>query len=99
MEDRRENSFGENFENVTLLFSDIVGFTNVSSGHSAKEIVNALNNLFSRFDERAKQMGVEKIKTIGDAYMAACGVPEPNENHARIMVDFAKGMLQDLEEK
>ena len=91
-------SFGEDFENVTLLFSDIVGFTKVSSGHKAQEIVKALNELFSRFDERAKQMGVEKIKTIGDAYMAACGVPEPNENHARIMVDFAKGMLQDLEE-
>ena len=93
-----DKSFGEDFENVTLLFSDIVGFTTVSSGHKAQEIVSALNNLFSRFDERAKKMGVEKIKTIGDAYMAACGIPEPNENHARIMIDFAKGMLQDLEE-
>ena len=64
-------SFGENFENVTLLFSDIVGFTKVSSGHTAKEIVAALNQLFTLFDERAKRMGVEKIKTIGDAYMAA----------------------------
>ena len=91
-----DKSFGEDFENVTLLFSDIVGFTDVSSGHKAQEIVSALNNLFSRFDERAKSMGVEKIKTIGDAYMAACGVPEANENHARIMIDFAKGMYEDL---
>ena len=91
-----DKAFGEDFENVTLLFSDIVGFTKVSSGHTAQEIVKALNDLFSRFDERAKKMGVEKIKTIGDAYMAACGVPEPNKNHARIMVDFAKGMLEDL---
>ena len=89
-------SFGENFENVTLLFSDIVGFTKVSSGHTAKEIVAALNQLFTLFDERAKRMGVEKIKTIGDAYMAACGIPEENENHARIMIDFARGMYQDL---
>ncbi|MBR4824227.1 MAG: hypothetical protein IKZ86_05460 [Spirochaetaceae bacterium] len=89
-------SFGENFENVTLLFSDIVGFTKVSSGHTAKEIVAALNQLFTLFDERAKRMGVEKIKTIGDAYMAACGIPEANENHARIMIDFARGMYQDL---
>lgn len=89
-------SFGENFEDVTLLFSDIVGFTNVSSGHTAQEIVSALNKLFSMFDERAKQMGVEKIKTIGDAYMAACGVPEANENHASIMINFAMGMYQDL---
>ena len=93
-----DKSFGEDFENVTLLFSDIVGFTKVSSGHTAKEIVKALNDMFTRFDERAKRMGVEKIKTIGDAYMAACGVPEANENHARIMVDFAKGMLEDLAE-
>ena len=89
-------AFGENFENVTLLFSDIVGFTKVSSGHTAKEIVAALNQLFTLFDERAKRMGVEKIKTIGDAYMAACGIPEENENHARIMIDFARGMYQDL---
>ena len=91
-------AFGEDFENVTILFSDIVGFTKVSSGHSAKEIVKALNDMFSRFDERAKKIGVEKIRTIGDAYMAACGVPEANENHARIMIDFAKGMLEDLAE-
>ena len=91
-----DKSFGENFENVTLLFSDIVGFTKVSSGHTAKEIVAALNKLFTLFDERAKRMGVEKIKTIGDAYMAACGIPEENENHARIMIDFARGMYQDL---
>ena len=89
-------SFGENFDDVTLLFSDIVGFTKVSSGHTAKEIVSALNKLFSMFDERAKREGVEKIKTIGDAYMAACGVPEANKDHAKIMVNFAKGMYQDL---
>ena len=95
-ETKGNKSFGENFENVTLLFSDIVGFTKVSSGHSAKEIVDALNKMFSLFDERAKQMGVEKIKTIGDAYMAACGVPEANKDHAKIMINFAKGMYQDL---
>ncbi len=93
-----DKAFGEDFDNVTLLFSDIVGFTNVSSGRTAKEIVRALNNLFSRFDERAKKMGVEKIKTIGDAYMAACGVPDPNPDHARIMIEFAKGMYKDLRE-
>ncbi|MCR4900434.1 MAG: hypothetical protein K5907_06435 [Treponema sp.] len=89
-------SFGEHFDNVTLLFSDIVGFTTISSGHTAKEIVTALNELFSLFDERAKRMGVEKIKTIGDAYMAACGIPEENPDHARIMIMFAKGIYEDL---
>ena len=92
------HSVAEAFPNVTLLFSDIVSFTKVSSNHTASEIVNALNELFTRFDERAKEMGVEKIKTIGDAYMAACGVPTPNDDHARIMVNFAKGMYKDLAE-
>ena len=90
------HSIGENFEEVTLLFSDIVGFTKTSSGHTAEEIVTALNALFSRFDERAKRLGVEKIKTIGDAYMAACGVPTPNPEHALIMIQFARGMYEDL---
>ncbi|WP_294428509.1 adenylate/guanylate cyclase domain-containing protein [uncultured Treponema sp.] len=92
------HSVAEAFPNVTLLFSDIVSFTKVSSNHTANEIVHALNDLFTRFDERAKKMGVEKIKTIGDAYMAACGVPTPNKNHALIMVKFAKGMYEDLGE-
>lgn len=90
------HAIGENFEDVTMLFSDIVSFTTVSSRHTAEEIVAALNDLFSRFDDRAKLMGVEKIKTIGDAYMAGCGLPSLNADHARIMVEFAKGMYSDL---
>ena len=92
------HSIGQDFDSATVLFSDIVSFTNTSSGHSAKEIVEALNDLFTRFDIRAQKSGVEKIKTIGDAYMATCGVPEPNEKHVHIMVEFAKGMLEDLAE-
>ena len=81
-----------------MLFSDIVSFTTVSSNHTAAEIVSALNDLFSRFDERAKRMGVEKIKTIGDAYMAGCGLPTLNDDHARIMIAFAEGMYEDLQD-
>ena len=92
------HAIGENFADVTMLFSDIVSFTTISSAHTAYEIVYALNDLFSRFDERAKRMGVEKIKTIGDAYMAGCGLPSLNDDHARIMVEFAKGMYDDLRE-
>lgn len=84
------------YDNVTVLFSDIVGFTNATSKASAQDIVSSLNDLISRFDKRAASMGVEKIKTIGDAYMAACGVPEKNENHAVIMLKFAIGMYKDL---
>ena len=90
------HSIGQDFDDVTILFSDIVEFTKTSSGHTAAEIVDALNELFTLFDKRAQRSGVEKIKTIGDAYMAACGVPSPNENHAQIMAEFAKGMLEDL---
>ena len=91
-------AIGENFEEATILFSDIVDFTKLSSGLSAQEIVGELNDLFSRFDDRAKNYGVEKIKTIGDSYMAACGIPSENKQHAQIMVEFAKGMLIDVEE-
>ena len=92
------HSIGQDFDDATVLFSDIVSFTKTSSGHSASEIVDALNDLFTRFDKRAQRSGVEKIKTIGDAYMATCGVPEPNQNHVQVMVEFAKGMLEDLAE-
>lgn len=92
------HSIGRDYDNVTILFSDIVEFTKTSSGHTASEIVDALNDLFTKFDERAVKLGIEKIKTIGDAYMAACGVPTHHENHVSLMVEFAKGMLEDLAE-
>ncbi len=91
------HSIGQNFDDATILFSDIVNFTKTSSGCTAEQIVDALNNLFTLFDIRAQKYGVEKIKTIGDAYMAACGLPSPNENHALVMANFAKGMLEDVE--
>lgn len=86
----------DRFENVTVLFSDIVNFTTTTSNHSAQDIVDSLNNLIKRFDKSAKKMGVEKIKTIGDAYMAACGVPAANNHHAEIMLKFAIQMYKDL---
>lgn len=99
----KENQFGDQtiadaFDDVSVLFADIVGFTKTTASHSADEIVMALNDLFSRFDARAKNMGVEKIKTIGDCYMAVCGLPERCEGNAQVMVDFARGMYTDLYE-
>nr|MCR5188029.1 hypothetical protein [Treponema sp.] len=91
------HSIGQDFDEVTVLFTDIVEFTKTSSGHTAAEIVDALNDLFTLFDKRAQRSGVEKIKTIGDAYMATCGLPSPNPNHAEIMLEYAKGLLEDLE--
>lgn len=77
-----KETIAEYFPEATILFADIVGFTQLSSQESAEKVVSALNQLFSRFDERAVEMGVEKIKTIGDAYMAACGISTPNPDHA-----------------
>ena len=99
----KANQFGDqtiadSFSDVTVLFADIVGFTKTTSSHSADDVVMALNDLFSRFDDRAKIMGVEKVKTIGDCYMAVCGLPEPREDNAQVMVDFARGMYTDLYE-
>ena len=68
--------------------------TNTTSHYSATEIVEALNALIKRFDNSAKRLGVEKIKTIGDAYMAACGVPSPNKRHAEVMLKFAIQMYK-----
>jgi ligand-binding sensor domain-containing protein/class 3 adenylate cyclase len=89
-------TIADSFDSVTVLFSDIIGFTEISASCTATEVVNALNDLFTLFDIRAKRCGIEKIKTIGDAYMACCGVPNENLNHAKIMIEFAKGMYEDL---
>ena len=77
------------YSNVTVLFADLVGFTRKASSTEPQELVQLLNELFSRFDELAVQCGVEKIKTIGDAYMAATGCPEPDKEHAARMISFA----------
>jgi class 3 adenylate cyclase len=74
---------------ATVLFSDMVGFTHWSSSRSAATVVNMLNTLCIEFDQMAIQAGVEKVKTIGDAYWAVCGLPEENPDHAVIMCRFA----------
>lgn len=82
---------------ATILFSDIVGFTKLSSSMKAAEVVTMLNDLFSLFDIRAEAEGVEKIKTIGDSYMAVCGLGSNDARRsAASMIRFAKGMLEDL---
>ena len=87
-------------ENASVLFADIVGFTKITSSLDADTVVGALNSLYSRIDERAKREGIEKIKTIGDSYMAAAGLfgNEPAEKNALAIINFARGMLQDIED-
>ena len=73
--ERGEQRIADEFPESTMLFADIVGFTEISARHKSAEIVEFLNEVFGRFDKLVEQHGVEKIKTIGDAYMVAGGVP------------------------
>jgi class 3 adenylate cyclase len=77
---------------VTVLFSDVVDFTPFSERESPERVVAVLNELFTAFDTLAAQRGLEKIKTIGDAYMVVAGVPDERDDHAAIMVDMAIAM-------
>ena len=81
---------------ATILFADIVGFTELAAVHSAVEIVQMLNMLFSIFDMLSEDCGVEKIKTIGDNYMAACGIPTARENHIEAVADMALAMIPEI---
>jgi class 3 adenylate cyclase len=89
-----EQEIADAFADVTVLFGDIVGFTALSSHTSAVNIVEMLNGLFSRFDDLAQKLGIEKIKTIGDCHMAVCGLPKPCPNHAARMARMALQMME-----
>lgn len=91
-----ESNIADSFKEVTVLFADIVGFTKLSQTISAWELVVKLNDLFSSFDKISINLGVEKIKTIGDCYMAVCGLPKIRENHAELIVELAKQMLVEI---
>jgi adenylate cyclase len=95
---KEEGIIAERFEDVSVLFADIVGFTPLSAQLSPSELLNLLNKVFSGFDELVERNRVEKIKTIGDAYMAAGGLPEPDREHLESMAKLALGMLQSIRE-
>ncbi|MBL7998355.1 MAG: tetratricopeptide repeat protein [Candidatus Kapabacteria bacterium] len=84
-----EKTIADSYENVSVFFSDIVGFTTLSQRVSAQELVGMLNGIFTQFDQIAREHGLEKIKTIGDSYMAVCGAPIPIANHAERAALFA----------
>ncbi|SPK75694.1 Adenylate cyclase Cya (plasmid) [Cupriavidus taiwanensis] len=86
----------DSFPEVTVLFADIVAFTRFSTGMSAEHLVAVLNEIFTEFDTIADRRGLEKIKTIGDAYMAAAGLPEPIADHAVRAADMALDMIDAL---
>ncbi len=93
-----EELIADRFDNVSVLFADLVGFTEVSATLGPSELVQDLNRLFSRFDLLAKQCGVEKVKTIGDAYMVVSGLPDPKPDHREASAEMALGMLAALDE-
>jgi adenylate cyclase len=92
-----ETIIADQRSDVTILFSDLVGFTKLSSRLSAGDLVRLLNGLFSEFDRLALGLGIEKIKTLGDSYMVAGGLPEPRADHAHAVADMALAMIATVE--
>ena len=88
----------DTFPEVTVLFADIVGFTKFTETASARVLIDVLNEIFTKFDNIADRHGLEKIKTIGDSYMAAAGLPIPMPNHAEQAAHAAFDMLEVMEQ-
>lgn len=86
----------DRFEQATILFADITDFTGLASQISPTELVGLLNQIFSSFDRLAERHGLEKIKTIGDAYMVVGGLPKPRTDHASAIAEMALDMQQEI---
>ncbi|NER39429.1 MAG: guanylate cyclase [Oscillatoria sp. SIO1A7] len=84
----------DSFPEVTVLFADIVGFTKLAARIEAREVVKLLNEIFSAFDQIAVNLGLEKIKTIGDAYMVVGGLPVPRSDHTEAIANMALDMQE-----
>jgi adenylate cyclase len=93
-----QQTIAEAHTDVSVLFADIVGFTPLSASMDPENLVQVLNELFSLFDDAADRLGIEKIKTIGDAYMAASGLPYARPDHAVAMADMAMAMQESVEQ-
>lgn len=89
-----ETSISDHYDDITVLFADVVGFTRFAEQNDPQRVVGLLNELFTRFDSLVAETGLEKIKTIGDGYMVAGGVPEASQNHASDIVDLAIDMCR-----
>lgn len=91
-----EDAIADSFGEVTVLFADLVGFTEICAEIPPTELVSLLNDIFSTFDNLAERHGLEKIKTIGDAYMVAGGLPLPQANHAEAVAEMALDMMEAI---
>jgi class 3 adenylate cyclase len=87
-----ERVIADHYDAASVLFADIVDFTPISEAKPPGELVAILNGLFTEFDRLADALGLEKIKTIGDAYMAVAGVPQPRDDHAEVLIEMALAM-------
>ena len=94
-----DQSVADEFDEASILFADIQGFTELSSQLSPPEIVTMLNEVFSVFDELVDEFGLEKIKTIGDCYMVAAGVPDPRPDHAAALCAFGLRLQELMQER
>lgn len=97
-DDVSKTIIADTYPEATVLFADIVGFTAMSSHISPQDLVVMLDRVFSGMDALAQKHGLEKIKTIGDAYMVAAGIPEPRPDHAEAVAAMALDMLEQLAE-
>ena len=82
-------TIAERFEMISILFADVVGFTPMSETMDPEEAIDMLNEFFTHFDALVDRLGVEKIRTIGDSYMAVAGVPTPMDDHAAVLAAMA----------
>jgi adenylate cyclase len=96
---KNENrTIADYYEGASILFADVVNFTPLSASMTPVELVNLLNEVFSHFDTLVESYGLEKIKTIGDCYMVASGVPRPRVDHAQALVRMALDMQKYVNE-
>jgi class 3 adenylate cyclase len=92
-----ETMIADHVDDVSILFADIVGFTQMASRQTASDLVQFLNSIFTAFDGLSARFGAEKIKTIGDAYMVAFGLPDPRPDHAEAAALQARAMLDEID--
>ena len=92
----KDGIIAEGFSESSILFADIVGFTKLSENLEPGKVVHLLNEIFTSFDRLIEKKPLEKIKTIGDAYMVASGIPQPNTSHAFAIADLALEMRESL---
>jgi urea transport system substrate-binding protein len=94
---RAESIIADSFANVTVLFADLVDFTEFSAQIPPTKLLDLLNKIFSKFDQLSEKHGLEKIKTIGDAYMVVGGLPTPKTDHAEAIAEMALEMQREID--